>query len=168
MTESLDPTTIPIKLDSTPSALVSSKSQVQNSYTVKQLYDLLNGFIRDPFLRDCENVDSKDDETTILDCIDKCLDTIDKAWKDEISRKKASDIENLLMDKAPIAVNVLVQYYGKDGSKVIYDELLEMVIKLKRMKAVTQRQKMIYIPVKFLPLFIISCHDYMLVILDIM
>ena len=142
MALSLDSTTIPIKLDSTPSPLFSSKSQVQNSYTVKQLYDLLNGFIQDPLLRDCEHVDSKDDETTILDCIDECLKAIDKAWDDEISKKKTSDVEKLLMENAPIAVDVLVQYY-RDGKEVIYEELLEMAIKLKRMKVVTQRQKMI-------------------------
>lgn len=147
--ETLEPiaTTIPLKLDSDPSPLTKSKSQIQNSYTVKQFYDLLNGFIRNPVLCECDTIDSKDDTTSILDCVDQCLDAIDKAWADEISRKKTSDVEKLLMENAPIAVDALCQYYGKEGSEVVYEELLEMAIKLKRMQFITQRQKMIYIPV---------------------
>ena len=115
---------------------------------IKQLYDLLNGFIKDPLLTTCiKNYQGEDKSLTILDCIDTCLDTIIKTFNDNISKKGAYDVQQLLKEAKPIEADALQRYYGNDGSDVIFQELLEMATNLQLMNNVVSRQKMIYIPV---------------------
>eukprot|EP01084_Bolivina_argentea_P005268 9958_1 len=128
-----------------PTELQVTKSTIQSTFTVKQLHDLLNGFVENPIIGHVQCIESTDEEKTILDCIDECLTCIDKSWNDKIiTNKTAKDVHNLLCKKSELAINALISYYNDD--LIIYDELLAMAIKTKEMNFVIKKQQMIYIP----------------------
>ena len=126
-----------------PQPLKATASMIQSRYTVKQLYDLLNGFIPNPTLCEIPLIESNNSNKTILDCIDECLLCIIDEWDDlKITTKTSNDVLPLLSKKVPESNDALFKYYDD----IIYDELFAMALKTQEMNFVIKKQKMIYIP----------------------